>query len=92
MALMQLILLMKKTDFPITSTFSNCSDNDSTYTTITTSDHWDIKFDYRRRSNKPICSEDVIEYYCPIYPHGDQQGLREATVVAVDPKSECHLS
>jgi hypothetical protein len=35
-----------KADLPITSTFSNCSYNDSTYTTITTSDHWDIIIDY----------------------------------------------
>jgi hypothetical protein len=84
--------LDEKSDFPIISTFGDCSDNDSTYTTITISDCWDIKIDYRRRSNEPICLGNMIEYYCPIYPYGDQQGLHKATVVTVDPKNEMRLS
>jgi hypothetical protein len=76
--------LDEKLDFPVTSTSSNSSDNDSTYTTTPTSDHWDINIDYRRRSNASICPGDVIEYYCSIYTYSDQQGLSKATVEAVE--------
>ena len=37
------------------------------------------------QSNEPIRPGDVIEYYCPIFVSGDARGLRQATVLAVDP-------
>lgn len=37
------------------------------------------------QSNEPIRPGDVIEYYCPIFVTGDPRGLRQATVLAVDP-------
>jgi hypothetical protein len=45
----------------------NSSDNDdSVYTTANTSGYWDLTFDYRTRTNEPICPGDVIQYYDPI--------------------------
>ncbi len=40
---------------------------------------------YRKRSNEPIRTGDVIEYYSPIGVAGDKRWLRQARVEAVDP-------
>ena len=42
-------------------------------------------------SNEPIRVGDVIEYYSPIHVAGDPRGLRQATVLAIDPKNEIPL-
>ena len=43
------------------------------------------------QSNEPIRPGDVIEYYCPIFVSGDARGLRQATVLAVDPNDAMPL-
>ena len=40
---------------------------------------------YRKRSNEPSRTGDVIEYYSPIGVAGDKRWLRQARVEAVDP-------
>lgn len=42
-------------------------------------------------SNEPIRVGDVIEYYSPIHVAGDPRGLRQATVLSIDPKNEFPL-
>jgi len=42
-------------------------------------------------SNEPIRVGDVIEYYSPIYVAGDPRGLRQATVLAIDPMADIPL-
>eukprot|EP00804_Cyclotella_cryptica_P029841 CCRYP_010751-RA/>CCRYP_010751-RA protein AED:0.07 eAED:0.06 QI:553/0/0.5/1/1/1/2/0/709 len=42
-------------------------------------------------SNEPIRPGDVIEYYSPIFVVGDKRGLRQATVLYVDPKADVIL-
>jgi len=44
------------------------------------------------RSNEPIRPGDVIQYYSPIFVAGDSRGLRQATVLAVDPTAEMQLT
>jgi hypothetical protein len=46
---------------------------------------------FRTRTNEPICPGDVIQYYDPIYVTGDPRGLREAKVLAVNPKDDMPL-
>ncbi|KAL3803579.1 hypothetical protein ACHAW5_003360 [Stephanodiscus triporus] len=43
------------------------------------------------QSNEPIRPGDVIECYCPIFVTGDPRGLRQATVLAVDPNDAMPL-
>mmetsp|Transcript_24935 Transcript_24935/g.60029 ORF Transcript_24935/g.60029 Transcript_24935/m.60029 type:complete len:991 (-) Transcript_24935:48-3020(-) len=43
------------------------------------------------QSNEPIRPGDVIEYYSPIFVAGDARGLRQATVLSVDPNQEMPL-
>ena len=43
------------------------------------------------QSNEPIRPGDVIEYYSPIHVAGDPRGLRQATVLSVDPNDETPL-
>ena len=38
--------------------------------------------------NEPIRPGDEIEYYSPIFVSGDRRGLRQATVLSIDPKDE----
>jgi len=45
-----------------------------------------------QKSNEPIRPGDVVEYYTPIFVAGDPRGLRQATVLAVDPKEEMPLT
>ena len=45
----------------------------------------------KETSKEPIRRGDLIEYYSPIYVAGDARGLRQATVLAVDPKNEMPL-
>ncbi|KAL7483666.1 hypothetical protein ACHAW6_011149 [Cyclotella cf. meneghiniana] len=42
-------------------------------------------------SNEPIRPGDVIEYYSPIFVVGDKRGLRQTTVLCVDPKADVIL-
>ena len=42
-------------------------------------------------SNEPMRPGDVIEYYSPIFVVGDTRGLRQATVLAIDPKKDVIL-
>lgn len=42
-------------------------------------------------SNEPIRVGDVVEYYSPIHVAGDPRGLRQATVLSIDPKNEFPL-
>lgn len=51
-------------------------------------DNFDEPTDENETSNEPLRVGDVIEYYSPIYVAGDPRGLREATVLAIDPKKE----
>ena len=44
--------------------------------------------DENETSNEPMRVGDVIQYYSPIFVAGDPRGLREATVLAIDPKKE----
>jgi hypothetical protein len=36
-------------------------------------------------AKEPIRPGDVIEYYCPVFVYGSKQGLRQATVMSIDP-------
>lgn len=68
----------------------NHDDLDLPYTQAITFDPDDFG-DLEGRSNEPIRPGDVIEYYCPIYVTGDKRGLRQATVLAVDPSDTMPL-
>ena len=62
---------------------------DMPYTQAITFDPDDFDMDEEEeRSNEPIRPGDVIEYYSPIYVAGDPRGLRQSTVLAVDPKDD----
>lgn len=54
-------------------------------------DNFDEPMDENETSNEPLRVGDVIEYYSPIFVAGDPRGLREATVLAIDPKKEYPL-
>jgi hypothetical protein len=68
----------------------NHDDLDLPYTQAITFDPDDFG-ELEGRSNEPIRPGDVIEYYCPIFVTGDKRGLRQATVLAVDPKDTMPL-
>ena len=68
----------------------NHDDLDLPYTQAITFDPDDFG-ELEGRSNEPIRPGDVIEYYCPIYVTGDKRGLRQATVLAVDPSDTMPL-
>ena len=74
-----------------TNADDSSTDNNSIYTTGTTMSDRNCTLDYDRRSNEPIHSGDVIQYYDPIYVTGNPQGLREATVLSVNPKDSMPL-
>jgi len=44
--------------------------------------------DENEKSNEPMRVGDVIQYYSPIFVAGDPRGLRETTVLAIDPKKD----
>ena len=60
------------------------------YTQAITFDPDDLVGD-EEQSNEPIRPGDVIEYYSPIHVAGDPRGLRQATVLSVDPDDETPL-
>lgn len=41
--------------------------------------------------NEPLRVGDEVEYYCPMFVAGDKRGLRQASVISVDPKDEIPL-
>ena len=43
-------------------------------------------------SNEPMRPGDVIEYYSPIFVVGDKRGLRQATVLGIDPTADVILN
>jgi len=47
---------------------------------------------HQKRKKEPIHPGDVIEYFSPIYVHGDERGRRTATIVSVDPDRNPVLS
>jgi hypothetical protein len=53
---------------------------------------YDENFDKDSTRIEPKCGGDLISYYRPISVSGDPQGLREATVLAVDPDHACLLT
>ncbi len=61
------------------------SDDQSTYTTADTFDPDKVLFE--RKSKEKICPGDVIQYYNPIFVSGDPRGLRETSVLSVDPNN-----
>lgn len=64
---------------------------DVPYTQAITFDPDDFGPD-EEQSNEPIRPGDVIEYYSPIFVAGDARGLRQATVLAVDPNDDSPLA
>ncbi len=80
-----------KINIPITSSKSdtnedNLDDDDSAYTMADSFDP--DKQTFSEKLKEPICLGDVIHYYCPIFVSGDPQGLRETSVLAVDPNDK----
>jgi hypothetical protein len=75
----------------------HCDDNEENHDNLDLPYTQAITFDpddfgeLEGRSNEPIRPGDVIEYYCPIFVTGDKRGLRQATVLAVDPKDTMPL-
>ena len=64
-------------------------DDDSAYTTA---DNFDPdKLSCSDKSTEPICPGDVILYYCPIFVSGNPHGLRETTILAVNPNDNFPL-
>ena len=61
------------------------SDNQSTYTTADTFDP-DID-SFELKCKEKLCPGDVIQYYCPIFVSGDPRGLRETSILSVDPNN-----
>ncbi len=64
-------------------------DDDSAYTMADSFDP--DKQTLSEKSKEPICPGDVIHYYCPIFVSGDPRGLRETSVLAVDPNDKFPL-
>ncbi len=64
-------------------------DDDSAYTMADSFDPDKQKFS--EKSKEPICPGDVIHYYCPIFVSSDPRGLRETSVLAVDPNDKFPL-
>ena len=71
---------------------SNDEELDAPYTQAITFDPDKFEpMDENKTSNESIRVGDVIEYYSPIMVAGDPRGLRQATVLAIDPKNEIPL-
>ena len=65
------------------------SDNESTYTTADTFDPDIVSFELKCKEK--LCPGDVIQYYCPIFVSGDPRGLRETSILSVDPNNSFPL-
>ena len=65
------------------------SDDQSTYTTADTFDPDIVSFELKCKEK--LCPGDVIQYYCPIFVAGDPRGLRETTILSVDPNNSFPL-
>ena len=61
------------------------SDDQSTYTTADTFDPDNVSFE--RKCKEKLRPGDVIQYYNPIFVAGDPRGLRETSVLSVDPNN-----
>ena len=61
------------------------SDDQSTYTTADTFDPDNASFE--QKCKEKIHPGDVIQYYNPIFVAGDPRGLRETSVLSVDPNN-----
>jgi len=68
-----------------TNANGDSSDNQSTYTTADTFDPDNVSFE--RKCKEKIRPGDVIQYYNPIFVSGDPRGLRETSVLSVDPNN-----
>ncbi len=68
----------------------DCWDNDDL--AYTTADNFDLeKLVCSDKSTEPIHPGDVVVYYCPIFVTGDPRGLRETTILAVNPNDNYPL-
>jgi hypothetical protein len=65
------------------------SDDHSAYTTAGNYDSDNVTFE--GKCKEPICPRDVIKYYSPIFVAGDPRGLRDTSVLAVDPNDNFPL-
>ncbi len=65
------------------------SDDNSAYTTADNNDSDNVTFE--GKCKEPICPEDVIKYYSPIFVASDPSGLRDTSVLAVDPNDNFPL-
>ncbi len=61
------------------------SDDQSTYTTADTFDPGSVSFE--RKCKEKLRQGDVIQYYSPIFVAGDPRGLRETSILSVDPNN-----
>jgi hypothetical protein len=65
------------------------SDDHSAYTNADNYDSDNVTFE--GKCKEPICPGDVIQYYSPMFVTGDLRGLRETSVLSVDPNNNFPL-